>query len=91
MTVYVAIAKHNFSADPDFKLFKTREKAINYIHKFFLGYGFSVKNKKAYDMDGEEFGESEYRIDKKTKKICYFVDADGDGPIGDIIKSKLNE
>lgn len=86
MTIYLAIMKHNSSGDPNISVHQTYDKAIDSIHKFFKSYNFKLVNGVAMDEDNEVLDD--ITIHKKTR-VKRFVHADGEGPSGEIIKTKL--
>lgn len=88
MTIYLAILKHDYSADPTMSIHKSYDKAVNAITKFFKSYNFTISNGLALDADETIMDDVE--IYKKTR-IKRFVHADGDGPSGYIKKRSLKE
>jgi hypothetical protein len=86
MTIYLAIMKNDYFAEPVISIHKKYDKAVDAITKFFKSYGFTVSHNLA--LDASEAIMDDVTIYKKTR-IKRFVHADGDGPSGYIKKSSL--
>lgn len=90
-TGYIAILKHESSADGTYQYRETKQECIDLVHEFFLSYGFEMKDGNPYDPeheDGDNGGFSCFdNIEIVDGKMAAFMHCDGDGPVTEIIKN----
>ena len=97
-THWVVDQRHEYTSDPTYSVKDTYDEAVEVAHKFFLSYGFEVRDGKPFDggNDGgargdtggfDCFGEpGQYKMHKG--KVAPFMHCDGEGPVCRIEKAK---
>jgi hypothetical protein len=89
---FIAITKHNSGADGSLATRKSYGECVDIVHAFFLSYDFELKDGKPFDEgndDGKEGGFEVFtNVTLYDGKVAEFTHAGGDGPVGEIRRSK---
>jgi len=88
---FVAVMKHDHSADGTIASRPTYREAVMAVHKFFLSYGFKMKDGKPYDDGNEDGADGGFTCFDDVKlhdgKVAQFTHCGGEGPVAFIRKS----
>ena len=89
--MFIAIMKHNSTANGRHAARSTYEDAVEETHKFFLSYDFELRGGKPFDEgnDDGKAGGFECFCDVKIHngKVAQFMHCYGDGPVCRITES----
>ena len=89
---FIAITKHNSGSEGDYTHRKTYDEAVDVVHKHFIDYDCELKDGKPYSAgndDGKDGGFACFSdVIMHNGKVAQFTHCDGDGPVGEIRKSK---
>ena len=89
---FIAITKHNSGSDGSFSARGSYPECVDIVHAFFLSYDFELKDGKPFDEGNDDEKEGGFDVFSNVTlydgKVAGFTHAGGDGPVGEIHKSK---
>jgi len=91
---FIADCRHDSGAATHPSYRETYDECVDIVHKFFLGYGFEIRDGRPYDS-GNAFNDNDPRgyevfcdVKIHNGKIAEFMHCDGEGPVAYIYKNK---
>ena len=90
-TYFTVLMWHEAGSDTQVKTRESYDEAVEAAHKFFLSYGFQVKDGVPYDADnddGKDGGKTVFdNVKMHNGKVAGFMHFGGEGPICSIVEN----
>ena len=84
---FVAVTKHNSSADPHIAHRETYDECVEIVHNHFLSYDCELKDGKPFDKGNEDKDDKDAgfkcfsNVKMHNGKVAQYTHCDGDGPV----------
>lgn len=87
---WTVVCHNSYGSDPTYHVVHSKEEAVVFSHRFFLSYGFELRDGKPFDVDNDDGLDGGFKVFENVKmfkgKVLEFVHFGGDGPICEVRK-----